>query len=77
MGRSHRIGFTGQGVILRLGCVVRIVGYARQKVHMVLGASLTQLARGFIWTYLLKSGEFCGLGFAGVKAEAGLELGKF
>ena len=44
---------------------------------MVLGASLTQLARGFIWTYLLKSGEFCGLGFAGVKAEAGLELGKF
>ncbi len=25
----------------------------------------------------LKSGEFCGLGFAGVKAEAGLELGKF
>ena len=26
---------------------------------------------------MLKSGEFCGLGFAGVKAEAGLELGKF
>ena len=27
--------------------------------------------------FSLKSGEFCGLGFAGVKAEAGLELGKF
>ncbi len=55
-----------------------VMGYGvGQGPQVACGDPVARFGHSGYYVSILKSGEFCGLGFAGVKAEAGLELGKF